>query len=325
MRRLGERMGFGPPPTVASTGHGRSFQLLPPPRPIAGRWPEPPPIVGPGMAVDPLFAPAPPRGYTLELFEQLNAEYAPTPVVRDLPRYDSASVAERSRRRLDSVHRRIGLAGRTVLEVGCGSGYEVWHLANSYGSDAWGIDIRPRRAWLALAGPRVHLIGGDVAATDLPSATFDRVISFTAWEHVEHPRAALAQLERVMRPGGLAWIRANLYRGPTASHRSKYIHFPFPHLLFSDDVIAAGLQRAGGPHLGAAWVNRLTWEQYETYFRELGFRVKSAWFDVHPLDEAFYARFEEVLGRYPRRDLERSFFTAILQKPRLRSPLRRHR
>ncbi len=39
-------------------------------------------------------------------------------------------------------------------------------------------------------------------------------------------------------------------------------------------------------------------------------------FDIYPLDEAFYGRFEDVLGRYPRVDLERGFFTAVLEKPR---------
>jgi SAM-dependent methyltransferase len=322
VRRVAERTGRGSAPTSATSRYGKRFRVLPPPRAIPTPWPEPPTIDAPGAAIDSSRAPASPQAYTLELFETLNAEYAAKPIVTRPPRYDAASVAERSRRRLAAIHGRLGLAGRTVLEIGCGSGYEVWYLANHLRSDAWGIDIRPRRAWPELAGPRVHLIAGDIARSELPSATFDRVISFTAWEHIEHPRQALAELDRVMRPGGIAWIRANLYRGPTASHRSKDIHFPFPHLLFTAEVIAAGLRRAGGPPLGAAWVNRLTWEQYETYFHEVGLSIRSAWFDIRPLDEAFYARFEDVLGRYPRRDLERSFFTAILQRPRLRRVFR---
>ncbi len=32
-------------------------------------------------------------------------------------------------------------------------------------------------------------------------------------------------------------------------------------------------------------------------------------------DEEFYRRFEDVLGRIPRWDLERDFFTAVLEKP----------
>jgi SAM-dependent methyltransferase len=227
-------------------------------------------------------------------------------------------MTERSRRRLDGIHSHLGLAGMTTLEVGCGAGYEVWYLANHFGSDAWGIDIAPRRAWSSLQGGRVHLVEGDLAGDHgLPVATFDRVLSFTVWEHVTRPREALVELFRVMKPGGLATIRANLYRGPTASHRSAQIHFPFPHLLFQDDVIAEAMRRAGRPAVGAAWVNRLTWEQYEAYLLEIGFVIRALSFDLYPLDEDFYRRFEDVLGRYPRIDLERGFFTVVLERPAL--------
>ena len=33
------------------------------------------------------------------------------------------------------------------------------------------------------------------------------------------------------------------------------------------------------------------------------------------LDEAFYQRFEGILGRYPRWDLTKDFFQVVLEKP----------
>jgi len=281
-------------------------------------WPEPPTIVRPFGRVD-ATPPEPPRSYDLALFESLNAEYASKPIVTVSPAYDAASMTERSRRRLAGIHERIGLANMATLEIGCGAGFEVWYLANHFGCDAWGIDIAPRAAWSHLAGDRVHLLAGDVAgAHGLPPAAFDRVLSFTVWEHITRPREALEELFRLLKPGGLAWIRANLYRGPTASHRSRDIHFPFPHILFGDDVIAEAMERAGKQPAGAAWVNRLTWEQYEAYLLEIGFVIRSLAFDRYPLDEEFYGRFEDVLGRYPRVDLERGFFTVLLERPAAR-------
>lgn len=312
------RRGSGAPTGPAETGYGRDFRVGWRVASIPGTWPEPPAVGQPAMAADDATVAAPPpRRYDLELFEALNAEYASKPIVPVAPRYDVASIAARARTRLTSIHRRLDLHGKTVLEVGCGSGLEVWYLAQAFGADAWGIDVVPRKSWPVLEGPRVHLVAGDMAgASGLPSAAFDRAISTTVWEHISHPRGALVELHRVLRPGGLAWIRANLYRGPTASHRSRDIHFPFPHLLFTDEVIGEALARAGKARRGASWVNKLTWEQYEAYFEEMGFRIRAAWFDLYPLDEDFYVRFEDVLGRYPRRDLERGFFTAILEKPR---------
>jgi SAM-dependent methyltransferase len=273
-----------------------------------------------GAQTDP-GPPSEPIHYDVELFGRLNEEYADRPVAPTAPRYDDASLTARSHMRLAAIHDRIGLSGRTVLEVGCGAGYEVWFLAHHFGSDAWGIDVSPRNSWPAFVGDRVHLVQGDIAVRgSLPANTFDRVVSFTVWEHISRPIEAITELARVMKPGGLAWIRANLYRGPTASHRTRDIAFPFPHLLFHDDVIAEGLRRVGRSPLGAVWVNRLTWEQYESAFIAAGFAIRSLAFSTYPLDEAFYRRFEDILGRYPRADLERGFFQVVLE--RLASPSR---
>ena len=294
----------------------RDYRVRPAPGVVSDRWPEPPVVDSPfGAAIAPT-PPVPPVRYDLELFEQLNAEYAAKPVQPTAPKYDAASITARSRWRISSIHERIGLAGKTVLEIGCGAGYEVWYLAHHLGCDAWGIDINPRRAWPVLAGERVHLVEGDVAVRDrLPVATFDRVLSFTVWEHITHPIEAITELERIMKPGGLAWIRANLHRGPTSSHRTRDIAFPFPHLLFEDAVIDEAMRRAGKAPGGSAWVNRLTWEQYEAAFLAAGFAIRALTFTTYPLDEAFYERFEDVLGRYPKVDLERGFFQVVLEKP----------
>jgi SAM-dependent methyltransferase len=307
-------------PTGQSAGGSRrypeTFRVQHTPALIPAEWPEPPAIESPFRAeVSPQPAGEPVR-YDVALFEALNAEYADKPVAPVAPRYDPASLAERSRQRIAVIHDHLDLQGRTVLEVGCGAGYEVWYLAHHLGCDAWGIDISPRVAWPALRGERVHLVEGDMASRgSLPADAFDRVISFTVWEHITHPIEAIVELARVMKPGGLAWIRANLYRGPTASHRTRDIAFPFPHLLFEDSVIGEAMRRAGKSPGGSAWVNRLTWEQYEAAFLAAGFAIRALTFTKYPLDEAFYQRFEDVLGRYPTVDLERGFFQVVLEKP----------
>jgi SAM-dependent methyltransferase len=322
LRGARARLGLASAPARPGSYPRHHVQAHPAAEP-AGPWPEPPVIESPAAALHPNppgpngAAPEEPwRAFDVELFTALNDEYASHPIVPHALQYDMASVVERGRRRLLAIHREIDLRGKTVLEVGCGSGIEAWYLAHHFDSDAWGVDVRPRRAWPVLSGDRVHLLDADISGDNgLEDGFFDRVVSNTVWEHIHRPHAALETVYRVLKPGGLAWIRANLYRGPTASHRYRDIYFPFPHLLFSDDVIAEGLRRAGKTAQGAAWVNRLTWEQYETHIREIGFAIRALRFDLNPLDEPFYARFEDVLGRYPRRDLERGFFTVVLEKP----------
>lgn len=287
-------------------------------QPVAGPWPTPPRVAGvpfdvvrtrhQGDGSRPVF--------DIELFERLNQEYDDRPLVAEPLAYDDAAMAARARERLDWVHKTVDLRGKRVLEFGCGGGFEVWLAGHHFGADAWGIDIAERVAWKTLADERTHLVLADLAVDrPFPQDHFDRVYSFYVFEHVEHPHAALAEIFRILKPGGLAWIAANLHRGPMASHRYKEVKFPFPHLLFTDDVFREFYRRRKQPELEAAWVNRLTWAEYEDHFGRIGFRVRRATFRETPLDEAFYARFESILGRYPRTDLQRDFFQVVLEKP----------
>jgi hypothetical protein len=123
-----------------------------------------------------------------------------------------------------------------------------------------------------------------------------------------------AMFER-LRPGGVAYLAANLYRGPKASHCYRQVYFPWPHLLFGDDVWRAFYRKAHDRDETFSWVNKLTYAQYLTYFDMLGFRQKTVWLTPSTFDADFYARFEDVLSRYPRFDLSHDFVYAVLERP----------
>lgn len=256
--------------------------------------------------------------FDLALFEALNAEYAPAPkrTVAKATTYNANTLQEQARSRLTWVNRMVGLRGTRVLEVGCGNAFEVWHAAQDYDCDAFGVDVTEYATWQALSGPKVHLEMTDMAVRNpFPENYFDRIMSFTVWEHVRHPYRLLQEAFKVLKPGGVAWIRANLYAGTEASHRYKDVYFPWPHLLFSDEVLNEWDEKNGRPVRGWPWVNRLTWKHYEDYFLRVGFELRSVQFDQKPFDWAFYQRFEEQLSRWPRWDLSTDYFLAVVQKP----------
>ena len=280
-------------------------------------WRKPPHTDGMGKVVRSVYetgASAP--KYDVELLGQLNAEYAAKRIVPKPPQYTAPALASAAQRRLLWAHSMVDLRDKTVLEIGCGHGLEVWWLANNLGCDAHGVDVRELGTWAELASERVHFHLTDLAL-DNPFApnTFDRIVSYTVLEHVAHPFELLQTAYDVLKPGGLAWIHANLYPGPQASHRYRDLFFPWPHLLFSDDVIKEWDARHGRTTQGAAWVNRLTWDHYRRYFGEIGFRMRTLKFWEAKWDQEFYERFEDVLGRFPKDDLMRDYFVVVLEKP----------
>jgi SAM-dependent methyltransferase len=311
-----------------------SFRVFPPPRRVATAWPEPPALDGAGdrvwrkageRDVDEVAVTRPKAGgvrFDIDLFEQLQAEYADR-AIDPVPQGKAESRPERARRRLQLVHETIDLADKRVLEIGCGTGFEVWYVAHHFESDAHGIDVSERKAWASLRDERTHLSLQDIGQrTTYPDGHFDRIISFTVWEHIRHPFAALQETFRILRPGGLMWMKANLQRGANASHLTASVAFPYPHLLFTDEVFEEYFRRRGEPGGRPAWVNAVTWAQYEGYFRDVGYETRMLRFTERALDEAFYKRFEDVLGRYPRFDLTRDFFTVVLEKPAASRPRR---
>lgn len=311
-----------PKPVPAPTAASPSAQppaSLPTPDPIAddAPWKTPGDVTGSGQAVKHLYgADSPPIRFDVELLEQLNKEYAHKRIVPSPPTYDAAALERAARRRIAWVHNTVDLRGKRTLEVGCGNGFEVWALAHNLGSDAHGVDVVQYGPWDQLAGDNVHFECADMsAANPYPHDYFDRILSFTVWEHVTHPYGMLKAVFDVLKPGGIAWIRANLFAGPQASHRYRDIYFPWPHLLFSDDTIREWDAKHGRQPRGSAWVNRLSWLHYDYYVREIGFEVIRRTFTEAPIDEEFYQRFHDALSRYPLADLRRDYILMVLRKP----------
>lgn len=252
----------------------------------------------------------------VDLLDRLNEEYRDKPIVPAPAAVDARSRSRKATQRLEGIDRRIGLRGRRVLEIGCAAGLEVWHLASDFGCDAYGVDVNEYSSWADLRAPGVSFTMADITAgDDLPRDFFDRIISFSVWEHVARPVEMLHEVRRLLRPGGVAQIFAMLYRSAIGSHLYRDIYFPWPHLLFSGDVISDWYVSRGKPPRRASWCNEMTWAQYEDAIVDLGFEVLAVKLDRRPLDEDFLQRFAGELGRYPRDDLATSAFTVTLRRP----------
>lgn len=119
---------------------------------------------------------------------------------RDLGRFRkaAASIAERSGARGD------------ILEIAPGPGYLAIELALR-GFRVAAVDISTSFVEIARgnaerAGVRIDFREGDAARLPFDDASFDYVVCMAAFKNFSNPRGALAEMHRVLRPGGEAAI-----------------------------------------------------------------------------------------------------------------------
>jgi SAM-dependent methyltransferase len=93
------------------------------------------------------------------------------------------------------------LAKRRVLDCGCGAGEYVRALL-ARGADAWGVEFDPNKLARANAETAARLSAGDLESLAFPDASFDVALLNEVLEHVPDDGAALAEVRRVLRPGG---------------------------------------------------------------------------------------------------------------------------
>jgi ubiquinone/menaquinone biosynthesis C-methylase UbiE len=98
------------------------------------------------------------------------------------------------------------LAGRRILEVGCGSGNWLEVLARFGGQALSGIELDPGRAARAAARfPEADVRTGDASRLPWASGSFDVVLQSTVFSSILEPgmrRAVASEMLRVLAPGG---------------------------------------------------------------------------------------------------------------------------
>jgi ArsR family transcriptional regulator len=98
--------------------------------------------------------------------------------------------------------------GTRVLELGCGTGQIAEELvAGPAALDYLGVDLAPRMVEaagrrLARFGDRVEMRTGEIEQLALPSGSLGGAFAIDVLHHVPDPIATLAELRRIVAPGG---------------------------------------------------------------------------------------------------------------------------
>lgn len=107
-----------------------------------------------------------------------------------------------------------GRDGCRVLDVGCGDGYHICLFNTDPGIRQrvafTGVDVSPTDLWWAaalghsLTYENIRLCGCSAEQLAFPASCFDVVLCSDVIEHLARPERCLAEMLRVLRPGGTA-------------------------------------------------------------------------------------------------------------------------
>ncbi len=117
-------------------------------------------------------------------------------------------VARRLQRFYDRIAARNPQA-RAILDVGCGPGHLAAAIAKQRPhADVLGVDLDPVQIRLARRhqAPNLDFAVAGAHELGLPAASRDWVVATETFHHWSKPEASLAEIHRVLKPGGSFWI-----------------------------------------------------------------------------------------------------------------------
>jgi ubiquinone/menaquinone biosynthesis C-methylase UbiE len=142
-----------------------------------------------------------------------------------------------------------------ILDAGCGNGRHIWQAskANKGTSVAFDLDMESlQKAKYMLdqmdekaeTAGAWHMVSGSILSLPFEDAQFDKVICSEVLEHIPDDTAAVAELTRVLKPGGLlavsvpsyfaesvCWKISDDYHNTPGGHIRIYTHQEIQDLL----------------------------------------------------------------------------------------------
>jgi ubiquinone/menaquinone biosynthesis C-methylase UbiE len=188
----------------------------------------------------------------------------------------------------------VRLADRDVADFGCGEGSMALGLQRRVVPRRLvGFDLKPVDVELLSANANAVGVGPELppslefrqsTASAIPAAhaAFDFVYSWSAFEHVSGPVAALDEVRRVLRPNGHFFLQLwPFYFSAKGSHLWQWFDEDFHHLLINErDVVGQVIADDRQPREWAEYMtheferlNRLTLDQLQRAVLAAGFDV----------------------------------------------------
>jgi peptidoglycan/LPS O-acetylase OafA/YrhL/SAM-dependent methyltransferase len=199
------------------------------------------------------------------------------------------------------------LKNKSVLDFGCGLGYQTVAIAKNGARESVGLDISRKR--LAQAGELAGAITNVRFVDHLdPAVRFDVIVSQNAFEHFIDAPEVLDSMRRALAPGGRIFITFGPpWYAPWGAHLSFFCRLPWVQILFPESVVleVRSLFRPT-PHrsYGAIGLARMSAHKFERIVERSGLKTadirydcvkRQNWVRFTPLRELFVNQISCVL------------------------------
>jgi SAM-dependent methyltransferase len=158
------------------------------------------------------------------------------------------------------LHEKLS-AGALVLDLGCGQGEAILHLARRYPRSRFvGVDLLPNQVEAANARAAAEGLGNarfevHDATTWAPKALFDVIFTFDAIHDQAHPERVLANLAGALKPDGV-YVMQDIKASSHVERNLDHPMGPWVYTISCMHCMSVSLAQ-GGKGLGAAWGREL--------------------------------------------------------------------
>ncbi|WP_165845032.1 class I SAM-dependent methyltransferase [Candidatus Cryosericum terrychapinii] len=197
------------------------------------------------------------------------------------------------------------IQGKTILDIGAGSGGKTTFYALSGAKRLTGIDTEERfimqaRDFASSKNAKdIDFIVANAETMPFQNASFDMCVMNDVFEHLSKPEVVLKEVNRVLKPHGKVFINSPPYFHPYGAHLTDLIGIPYVHLLFPEPVLINAYKKLASETKSAeerinlrfgivdnreqiTYINKMTIARFEEIIRNQG-RFKTILYKLIPL------------------------------------------